>query len=127
FVQNRVEEIWEAKLLFRYVPSEHNPVDIATKGISPRKLGKYDLWYESLWLRENESSWRQWEFNFKEKIEEPEEKTIAKITTHINANFKLINGSRFSKWLKLLRTTLRVQVHQNNVKRKIQMVTTINS
>ncbi|VDP17497.1 unnamed protein product [Onchocerca flexuosa] len=39
FVQNRVEEIREAKFLFWYIPSEHNPVDIATKRISPQKLG----------------------------------------------------------------------------------------
>ncbi|VDK89249.1 unnamed protein product [Onchocerca ochengi] len=49
FVQNRVEEIREAKFLFRYIPSEHNPVGIATKGISPRKLGKYELWCK--WLK----------------------------------------------------------------------------
>ncbi|VBB29654.1 unnamed protein product [Acanthocheilonema viteae] len=39
FVQNRVEEIRKSKFLFRYIPSEHNPVDIATKGLSPKKLG----------------------------------------------------------------------------------------
>ncbi|VBB35459.1 unnamed protein product, partial [Acanthocheilonema viteae] len=31
FVQNRVEEIREAKFAFRYIRSEQNPVDIATK------------------------------------------------------------------------------------------------
>ncbi|VBB35409.1 unnamed protein product, partial [Acanthocheilonema viteae] len=74
-----------------------------------RKLGKNELWwYGPSWLKGNESSWPQWEFNFKEEIEEPKEKIIAKITTHTNASFTLINGSRFSKWLKLLRTTVRV-------------------
>ncbi|VDM99499.1 unnamed protein product, partial [Onchocerca ochengi] len=62
FVQNRVEEIREAKFLFRHIPSEHNPVDVATKEIYPRKLGKYELWwYGPSWLKENEFSWPQWE------------------------------------------------------------------
>ncbi|KAL3981820.1 Pao retrotransposon peptidase family protein [Acanthocheilonema viteae] len=43
FVQNRVEEIRKSKFLFQYIPSEHNPVDIATKGPSPKKLGEYKL------------------------------------------------------------------------------------
>ncbi|MCP9257567.1 Pao retrotransposon peptidase family protein [Dirofilaria immitis] len=34
FIQNRVEEIRKAKFAHRYIPSECNPADIATKGIS---------------------------------------------------------------------------------------------
>lgn len=49
--------------------------------------------------------WLHWEINFKEGIEELETRTIAKATTYINASFKLINGSRYSKWIKLLIVT----------------------
>uniref|UniRef100_A0A1I7VUX2 RNase H domain-containing protein n=1 Tax=Loa loa TaxID=7209 RepID=A0A1I7VUX2_LOALO len=43
FVQNQVEEIRETKIPFRYIPSEYNPVDIATKGIPPGKQKEYEL------------------------------------------------------------------------------------
>ncbi|VDN06496.1 unnamed protein product, partial [Onchocerca ochengi] len=46
FVQNRVEEIRKAKFVFRYIPSEQNPVDIATKGLSPKRLRNYKLWWK---------------------------------------------------------------------------------
>ncbi|VDM95335.1 unnamed protein product [Onchocerca ochengi] len=97
--QLELETTAEAKFLFRHIPSEHNPVDIAIKEIYPRKLGKYELWrYGPPWLKENESSWPQWDFNFKEEIEEPEEKAIAKITTHRSLrrleNSELEKGSK---------------------------------
>ncbi|MCP9263082.1 Pao retrotransposon peptidase family protein [Dirofilaria immitis] len=65
FVQNRVEEIRKAKFLFRYIPSKYNPVDIATKGLSPAKLGNYETWWNGpSWLAKEETNWPQWEYNF---------------------------------------------------------------
>ncbi|VDM95969.1 unnamed protein product, partial [Onchocerca ochengi] len=54
FIKNRVEEIRDANFLFRYIPSEHNLVDIATKGTCPRKIAKYKpCWYgpSCKWLK----------------------------------------------------------------------------
>ncbi|MCP9264189.1 Pao retrotransposon peptidase family protein [Dirofilaria immitis] len=64
FIQNRVEEIRKAKFLFRYIPSKYNPVDIATKGLSPAKLGNYETWSNGpSWLAKEETNWPQWEYN----------------------------------------------------------------
>ncbi|VDM93290.1 unnamed protein product [Onchocerca ochengi] len=46
FVQNRGEEIRKAKFAFRYIPSEQNPVDIASKGLSPSKLRNSNQWWK---------------------------------------------------------------------------------
>ncbi|VIO86182.1 Uncharacterized protein BM_BM17908 [Brugia malayi] len=38
FVQNRIEEIRKSNFELKYIPSDQNPADIATKGVSPLKL-----------------------------------------------------------------------------------------
>ncbi|VDM96466.1 unnamed protein product [Onchocerca ochengi] len=58
FIKNRVEEIRNAKFSFRYIPSDCNPVDIATRGLFPSKLGNYQQWWEVLkWLAGDEYDW----------------------------------------------------------------------
>lgn len=106
FIQNRVEEIRKAKIHFRYIPSEQNPADIATKGISPNKLKGYDLWWKGpKWLTENESKWPQWKYNYNEDYQD--EEIVAHITEPIiiNKHFGILDASRFSKWSRLIRTT----------------------
>ncbi|VDM29515.1 unnamed protein product [Toxocara canis] len=45
FVANRIKEIREAVgVEFRYVKTEENPADIATKGAAPEVLENYQLW-----------------------------------------------------------------------------------
>ncbi|MCP9261214.1 Integrase core domain containing protein [Dirofilaria immitis] len=110
FVQNRVEEIRKAKFLFRYIPTKYNPVDIATKGLSPAKLGNYETWWNGpSWLAKEETNWPQWEYNFEGEYENEEgnEISVAKVTKQviINKTFRLIDANRFSKWSRLLRAT----------------------
>uniref|UniRef100_A0A8R1XPG9 DUF5641 domain-containing protein n=1 Tax=Onchocerca volvulus TaxID=6282 RepID=A0A8R1XPG9_ONCVO len=79
---------------------EHNPVDIATKGISPKELKSCNLWWKGpTWLKEEE-------INIKGDHENEKHKLIAKITAQISIEkIKLIDRNRFSKWLRLIRTT----------------------
>uniref|UniRef100_A0AAF5PUQ4 Integrase catalytic domain-containing protein n=1 Tax=Wuchereria bancrofti TaxID=6293 RepID=A0AAF5PUQ4_WUCBA len=109
FVQNRVEEIRQTKFSFRYIPSEFNPADVATRGLSPLRLTQIELWWKGPdWLAKEESTWPVWEYNFNENHNEYEsEEEIQTIVAHftIDKTFKLIDVNRFSKWSRLVRTT----------------------
>uniref|UniRef100_A0AAF5PNU1 DUF5641 domain-containing protein n=1 Tax=Wuchereria bancrofti TaxID=6293 RepID=A0AAF5PNU1_WUCBA len=106
FVQNRVEEIRKTKFIFRYIPSEDNPVDVATRGLNPKQLRSFTPWWHGpSWLVKGEISWPQWEYDF-DNNDEPEEITIAEVSRICkDHNFQFIDSKRFSKWLRLLRTT----------------------
>uniref|UniRef100_A0A1I7VP71 DUF1758 domain-containing protein n=1 Tax=Loa loa TaxID=7209 RepID=A0A1I7VP71_LOALO len=57
FVQNRVEEIRRTKFTFRYIPSEENPVEVATRGLNPKQLrGFMTWWHGPSWLVQDETS-----------------------------------------------------------------------
>uniref|UniRef100_A0A1I7VP82 Uncharacterized protein n=1 Tax=Loa loa TaxID=7209 RepID=A0A1I7VP82_LOALO len=66
---NRVEEIRKAKFNFRYIPGNQNAMDVATRGLSPIDLMKFNLWwYEPSWLKGEENEWPQCEFKQKSSI-----------------------------------------------------------
>ncbi|XP_075150652.1 uncharacterized protein LOC142224750 [Haematobia irritans] len=48
FVANRVAKIVQvvSPSKWHHVPSEHNPSDLASRGISPQDLGENDLWWQ---------------------------------------------------------------------------------
>uniref|UniRef100_A0A183HR02 Reverse transcriptase domain-containing protein n=1 Tax=Onchocerca flexuosa TaxID=387005 RepID=A0A183HR02_9BILA len=109
FIQNRVEEIRNAKFSFRYIPSDCNPVDIATRGLFPSKLGDNQQWWKGpKWLAGDESDWPLWEFNFKENDEEVNVITKTLKSTVTKGSLRLLDASPFSKWKKLVRTTIRI-------------------
>uniref|UniRef100_A0A1I7VPA4 Integrase_H2C2 domain-containing protein n=1 Tax=Loa loa TaxID=7209 RepID=A0A1I7VPA4_LOALO len=111
FIQNRIEEIRNSKYEVRYTPGEHNPADIATRGLAPIKLRKSEQWWKGpRWLEKERSEWPKSEFHYEES-DEFQQAIIAKIT---EANFnsfnndpiQFINANRFSKWIRLLRSTV---------------------
>uniref|UniRef100_A8QHS0 Pao retrotransposon peptidase family protein n=1 Tax=Brugia malayi TaxID=6279 RepID=A8QHS0_BRUMA len=80
FVQNRVEEIRKTKFIFRYIPSEDNHVDVATRGLNPNQLRSFTPWWHGpSWLVKGEISWPQWEYEF-DNSDEPEEITISEVS-----------------------------------------------
>uniref|UniRef100_A0AAF5Q730 Integrase catalytic domain-containing protein n=1 Tax=Wuchereria bancrofti TaxID=6293 RepID=A0AAF5Q730_WUCBA len=92
-VQNRVEEIHRTKFTFRYIPSEENPVDMATRGLNRKQL-----------RIQEEINWPQWEYNF-DNNDEPKEITIAKVSQmRKDHNIKLIDGGRRLSWLQSVST-----------------------
>ncbi|VDM94472.1 unnamed protein product [Onchocerca ochengi] len=105
FVQNRIEEIRKAKFTFRYIPSENNPADIATRGLDPLKLSNFKPWSEGpRWLKRDEAKWQQWEYNTDEEHKDYEsdqenEKVFASITQqNINkTNIKLMDAMTRSR------------------------------
>uniref|UniRef100_A8PBY2 RNase H type-1 domain-containing protein n=1 Tax=Brugia malayi TaxID=6279 RepID=A8PBY2_BRUMA len=46
FIQNRIEEIRKSNFELKYIPSDQNPADIATKGASPLKLQNCKQWWK---------------------------------------------------------------------------------
>uniref|UniRef100_A0A1I7VKQ3 Integrase catalytic domain-containing protein n=1 Tax=Loa loa TaxID=7209 RepID=A0A1I7VKQ3_LOALO len=106
FIQNRVEEIRRTKCTFRYIPSEENPVDVATRGLNPKQLrGFMPWWHGPSWLVQGETSWPQWEYDF-DNNDEPKEITVTEVSRmRKDHNLQFIDAGRFSKWLRLLRTT----------------------
>ncbi|KAK6110863.1 hypothetical protein QQG55_41395 [Brugia pahangi] len=45
YTLQRFEEIRRAHFTLRYTPSANNPVEVATRGISPSKLKNYQPWW----------------------------------------------------------------------------------
>ncbi|KAK6114223.1 hypothetical protein QQG55_55080 [Brugia pahangi] len=58
FIQNRIEEIRKSNFELKYIPSDQNPIDIATKGLSQIKLQNCKQWWKRLrWLELKKSEW----------------------------------------------------------------------
>ena len=62
FVANRLKEIQSLHgVEFKYVPSEDNPADIATRGKTPLELS-YSIWWNGpQWLQQPRDKWPKWE------------------------------------------------------------------
>lgn len=59
FVANRVSQIQtsETALIWRHVPGELNPADVASRGCRAPELVAHPLWWKPEWLLEPESHW----------------------------------------------------------------------
>ncbi|CAK5016320.1 unnamed protein product [Meloidogyne enterolobii] len=59
FVKRRITELRENKSInWKYVPTEHNPSDLATRGCLCEELKSHKIWWEGpSFLRKNESEW----------------------------------------------------------------------
>ena len=63
FVKNRIQEITAiGKNSLRYVNTEHNPADIATRGFSVAELQSLNLWFNGPeWINDQEEEWPMWD------------------------------------------------------------------
>ena len=120
FVSNRLKEIKSLPMVcFKYVPSEDNPADMATRGNTLTELSTSIWWKGPHWLLDHEKEWPNWrppvsnvDFDteckgnkifFETKLITAEGFTIEKQVQLSIGN--LINEERFSSLLKLLRIT----------------------
>ena len=102
FVCNRVADILDTvpNANWRYVPTEFNPSDLLTRGVSPSVLINNDLWWHGpSWLKDDEASWPQIDLN-KNKIPELKDSTQVNCSTVSQTSF----FSNFSKLSRLQRT-----------------------
>ena len=119
FVANRLKEIKSLEgVIFKHVPSEDNPADLATRGKSPRELSLSIWWSGPKWLKEPKEQWPNsktpqsdnlTEFNsevrgnkilFEAKLLAGEDPSQGN-----RRNLSDINEKRYSSLLKLLRVT----------------------
>ncbi|KAL3985808.1 hypothetical protein ACH3XW_40170 [Acanthocheilonema viteae] len=111
FVQSRVDEIRSSKFNMRYIPSQHNPADIATRGLSLSHLRNCKQWWIGLhWLSEPESKWPTNRFNYTGR-DEFGQAIIMALTTENNQtliikSIEFIDIQRFSRLERLVRTTV---------------------
>jgi len=110
FVRNRVAEIKQNEnVTYRYVPSEDNPADLASRGIAAIDLHEPSTiqWHGPQWLTQEEKFWPQ--RSISESILEPvEEIPIHAITaseTEIPTPPTEIDATIFLTYTKLVRTT----------------------
>ena len=60
FIANRLKEIKSYKVDFRYVSTEHNPADMATRGKTPQELSSSIWWNGPHWLKQPKDKWPKW-------------------------------------------------------------------
>ena len=112
FVRNRVNEIKEVTQNYewKYIPTESNPADLQTRGISATQYRESTLWMNGPTWISDENSWPEWKPNLKQE-------TTLLTTTYENSQMptldyatlpgisKIIDISRYSSLKHLLRVT----------------------
>ena len=108
YVRNRLRVVhhYANKKSFRYVSSEENPADFASRGLSPRSTEKVSRWFGGplfLWKGEDE-----WPVNIAGSLEGCEMEdapiTVNKILTSEEFELLSVLEPRFSSWYRLVRT-----------------------
>lgn len=128
FVANRVSEIQEltASGVWRHIPGESNPADLASRGVNPKSIQSSQLWWEGPpFLKQDASQWPTI-VNLKNIPELPELKTKKTTTVTLQSNItqknpissEILKFERFSKFSTLQRTLAYVLRFINNLKNK---------
>ena len=92
FVGNRIKEIRQSNAVFRYVPSNQNPVDFATRGMSASELEKIRLWWHGPeWLTLSVNSWPNY------NVPEVSTQTLDYLESETNKSNKIYVATNFTK------------------------------
>lgn len=116
FVCNRIQEIREltAQHEWRYVPTQDNPADLASRGVKPQDLkNNYLWWHGASFLSKPEDEWPQQIINLQNNTL-PE----MKVSLTIQCKQSFISFEKFSKLSKLQRILSYVQRFIYNCKNK---------
>ncbi|XP_076302005.1 uncharacterized protein LOC143220175 [Lasioglossum baleicum] len=106
FIANRVTKIHEAlpDASWRYVPTDENPADCASRGLLPLELGNHPLWWTGPpWLRKQDATWPKSIPSLPPDTCREERSTIPSCVIANNQQWSL--AKRYSSWPKLLRVT----------------------
>ncbi|KAG7307103.1 hypothetical protein JYU34_007243 [Plutella xylostella] len=125
FVCNRIHEIHELtdRDSWRHVPTEHNPADLASRGVKPSVLVSSSLWWRGpSFLSEAESEWPQ---TPNIKIDLPELKVNHIRNKQMTDN--VINFEKYSNALKLKRVYAYVFRFIKNCKTKARNTEPLNN
>lgn len=104
FVSNRVAEIQSLcdVSLWSYVNTKENPADIASRGIYPQVLVKFDMWWKGPSFLYERADWPR-EFRQVSKSELPETRKTCAMISAVSV-VSIINFNRFSKLNRLVHT-----------------------
>ena len=70
FVTNRLKEIKSlSETDIKFVPTEDNPADIATRGMAPQELSSSTWWNGPQWLMRPKDKWPKWKLPEKKQTE----------------------------------------------------------
>jgi hypothetical protein len=122
FVGNRVSEIIDSILPshWRHVPTNSNPADCASRGMSPTELESYQLWWEGPgWLKLEPS---EWPAQRKTQDEEPKEE-LRILTAIVEMRKPVVPFNRFSDYNKLVRVVAWILRFSNNIKSRNRATT----
>ena len=140
FVENRVKEIRSYKdITFHYSPSNENPADIASRGVSMDDLLDNKLWWVGpKWLMQSNDTWPVWNCTLIEELDkhlqseyrnvsqkcetnliagEDALQALKRESCELNAPFG-IDIKRFSSVTKLLRVTALIRRFVNILKKR---------
>ena len=114
FVANRVSMInnYSDKLQWRHVPSEDNPADLASRGLSPKCKEKVEMWFNGpSFLLKDESEWPE---SISASVDDNDVElkntkiTVNRVTISAHADIITTLELRISSWYKLVRVLAQV-------------------
>ncbi|XP_046145641.1 uncharacterized protein LOC123988926 [Osmia bicornis bicornis] len=131
FVANRVSKIQSLlpKAQWHHVPTNSNPADCATRGLTPSELKIHSIWWSGpSWLKQGEERWPKSNIRI---VDSHEEEKIPKLLSAVSTTDPWDLPTRYSSWSKLLRVTAYILRFTSNLRfrhtNKIKLQLTIKS
>ena len=124
FVSNRVQKVRKlfSDATWQYCPTQSNPADLVTRGISFHSLNSSDQWRQGPSWITNKAQWPKWEYGevlHLHTAEESSEDLPTEDDSLPPANISLVfDINRYSSWSKLLQVTVYVLRFIYNCKQK---------
>lgn len=117
FECNRVQYIQDSprKMQWRHVPSEANPADCASRGVTAEELINHQLWWDVPWLEREESEWPQ-KSTTRTPINIPGFKKVINTSTVQEEPWDIQLLDRVSSFPKLINTTAYVLRYISNLR-----------
>ena len=132
FVENRLVEIRKLAPpeLWRYVPTKQNPADIASRGTTATQLAENKLWWNGPeFLIKSIEHWPSQPCHVQEDDSELKSPRVSVTTSAVNlaknlSIMELIDVSKYSSIVRLLRVTVYVLRFINNLKKRAKNLDT---
>ena len=111
FVQNRINEIHKLDCQWNYIPTDSNPADLQTRGITAVQFKESSLWMTGPTWINDEESWPKWTPTLKSDVSMLTTTTDARKTMSLDSTLptngmsSIIDITRFSSLQRLLRVT----------------------
>ncbi|CAI6376225.1 unnamed protein product [Macrosiphum euphorbiae] len=126
FVSNRVSQIqtWCPSAVWRHVPSQDNPADLASRGLSGDQLITNALWWHGpQWLLPP-NPWPQSTFECEDPNQTLQEERKPQVTTHVTTEADAFNSNLLAKYSdlsKLLHVTCYILRFYHNCQKPVAL------